>query len=179
MRITNKTPVGKRKVYDISVADAEHYSLANGAVLHNSGAVYSSDWIIIVGKQQEKDGTDLVGFNFVLNIEKSRFVREKSKIPLEVRFDGGIGRWSGMLDLALESGLVVKPSNGWYSRVDSATGEVEEKKFRRADTDTTEFWAPIIKNKKFHDWIESQFKLSESKMVDDSDIDLAYAEVNE
>ena len=78
-----------------------------------TGIYYSADNIFIIGRQQEKQGADVVGYNFIINVEKSRFVREKSKIPVEVKFDGGISKWSGLLDMALESGHVVKPSNGY------------------------------------------------------------------
>ena len=80
-----------------------------------TGIYYSADNIFIIGRQQEKEGTDIVGYNFIINVEKSRFVREKSKIPVEVLFEGGISKWSGLLDVALDGGFVVKPSNGWYS----------------------------------------------------------------
>ena len=53
-----------------------------------TGIYYSADNIYIIGRQQEKDGQDLVGYNFIINVEKSRYVREKSKIPVEVTFDG-------------------------------------------------------------------------------------------
>ena len=109
-----------------------------------TGIYYSADNIYIIGRQQEKEGTEVVGYNFIINVEKSRYVREKSKIPVTVRHDGGISRWSGLLDMALESGHVIKPSNGWYSRVNKDTGEVEEQKFRAAQCDTKEFWLPIL-----------------------------------
>jgi hypothetical protein len=136
-----------------------------------TGLMYSSDWVIIVGKQQEKDGTDLIGYNFVLNIEKSRLVKEKSKIPLQVSYDGGISTWSGLLELALESGHVVKPSKGWYSRVNIDTGEVEEKKWREADTNCSDFWMQVMSDKSdnsFPNWVESKYKIANSKMLDDS-----------
>jgi RecA/RadA recombinase len=79
-----------------------------------TGLYYSADNIFIIGRQQEKEGTEVVGYNFIVNVEKSRFVREKSKIPVEVTFEGGISKWSGLLDVALAGGFVIKPSNGWY-----------------------------------------------------------------
>ena len=87
-----------------------------------TGSYYSSDNIFILGRQQEKEGTEIVGYNFIINVEKSRYVKEKSKIPVSVSYNGGISTWSGLLDVALESGHVVKPSNGWYSKVDKETG---------------------------------------------------------
>lgn len=138
-----------------------------------TGSVYSSDWIIIVGKQQEKEGTDLVGYNFILNIEKSRSVREKSKIPITVTFDGGISKWSGLLDIALESGHVMKPSNGWYSRVNKTTGEIEDKKWRAKETDSSEFWLPVLKDPSFNQWIEERYKIANSDMLSEEAVEAA------
>ena len=107
-----------------------------------TGSYYSADTIWILGRQQDKDGTEVVGYNFIINVEKSRYVREKSKIPVTVSFDGGINKWSGLLDIALEGNFVTKPSNGWYAKVDQDTGEVLDKK-RFADTQTEEFWKDI------------------------------------
>jgi hypothetical protein len=52
-----------------------------------TGSYYSADNIFILGRQQEKDGTELLGYNFIINVEKSRYVREKAKIPVTVKFD--------------------------------------------------------------------------------------------
>ena len=57
-----------------------------------TGIYYSADNIWIIGRQQEKQGTEVVGYNFVINIEKSRYVKEKSKIPIGVSWEGEIGR---------------------------------------------------------------------------------------
>jgi RecA/RadA recombinase len=88
-----------------------------------TGSYYSADTIWILGRQQDKTGTEVTGYNFIINIEKSRYVREKSKIPITVSFDGGIQKYSGLLDIALEGNFVAKPSNGWYAKVDRETGE--------------------------------------------------------
>jgi hypothetical protein len=130
-----------------------------------TGIYYSASNIFIIGRQQEKDGTDVVGYNFIINVEKSRFVREKSKIPVEVTFEGGISTWSGLLDVAIEGTFVVKPYNGWYSKVDMKTGEVEEKKYRVKDTYTKEFWMPILQSKAFRDYIEGRYKVASIDIV--------------
>ena len=135
-----------------------------------TGSYYSADNIFIIGRQQEKEGTEVVGYNFIINVEKSRYVKEKSKIPVTVSFDGGISKWSGLLDLALESKHVVKPTNGWYSKVDSNTGEVEEKKYRIKDTDTKEFWLPILKDKTFQQFIEDKYRVASGNIMS-TDID--------
>ena len=125
-----------------------------------TGSYYSADNIYILGRQQEKDGAELVGYNYIINVEKSRYVREKAKIPVTVRFDGGVSRFSGLLDMALESGHVTKPSNGWYAKVDLDTGEVEDKKYRLKDTDTSEFWDPVLKQDSFRQWVRDNYQFT-------------------
>lgn len=130
-----------------------------------TGPMYSANQVFIIGRSQDKDGTELVGYDFTINIEKSRFVKEKSKFVFNVKFDGGINRYSGLLDLALEGGFVVKPSTGWFSRVDTETGEVESEKFRRDDTNNAKFFGQILKNEKFNDFIREKYQISLKDMV--------------
>ena len=137
-----------------------------------TGSYYSADNIFIIGRQQEKEGTEIVGYNFIINVEKSRYVKEKSKIPVSVSFDGGISKWSGLLDIALESGHVIKPSNGWYSKVDKDTGEVEDKKYREKDTDSKEFWLPVLKQKSFQEFIENKYRVAGTEIMHSEDYEL-------
>ena len=124
-----------------------------------TGIYYSASNIFIIGRQQEKGTDGITGYNFIINVEKSRFVREKSKIPVEVSFEGGISTWSGLLDVALESGHVIKPSNGWYQKKN------EDPKYRINDTYTKEFWMPILKDTTFQEWIKTRYAISTSSLV--------------
>lgn len=127
-----------------------------------TGNMYSSDTIITVGRQQEKDGKELTGYNFILCAEKSRFVREQSKIPLEVRFDGGINPFSGLLEIALHTGHVIKPKVGWFSR-----SRIEgDKSWRRAETNCEEFWKPVLEDESFMEAVHKMYRLGETKMID-------------
>jgi RecA/RadA recombinase len=138
-----------------------------------TGIYYSADNIFIIGRQQEKDGTDVIGYNFIINVEKSRYVREKSKIPVEVTYEGGISKWSGLLDVALEGGFVVKPSNGWYSHKGS------DDKYRLKDTYNKEFWLSILTKKEFREYVENNYKVNATNLgqdLGDTDIADAYEE---
>lgn len=148
-------------------------------VAGGQGSYLSSDNIYIIGKQQEKDGTELTGFNFIINVEKSRYVRQKSKIPISVSFDKGISKYSGMLEIATDLGFVVKPSMGWFSRIDSETGEVEAKKYRAKDTNTKEFWEPILTSQKFKDAVYNKFSISAHDIISDESIEEEIAQVTE
>jgi RecA/RadA recombinase len=130
-----------------------------------TGIYYSADAIFIIGRQQEKEAQELVGYNFIINVEKSRHVREKSRIPVEVTFEGGISKWSGLLEVALEGGFVIKPSNGWYSH------KGEDKKYRLKDTYSKEFWLPILSNKDFREHIETTYRISSSNLNQDLAMD--------
>ena len=142
-----------------------------------TGSYYAADNIFILGRQQEKDGTEVVGYNFIVNVEKSRYVREKSKIPITVKHDGGISKWSGLLDMALESGHVMKPSNGWYSRVDKDTGVIEDKKWRIKDTDDKDFWLQILTAPTFQSWVKETYQVANGRILSDEDISEEYADV--
>jgi RecA/RadA recombinase len=143
-----------------------------------TGSYYSADNIFILGRQQEKDGTELTGYNFIINVEKSRYVKEKSKIPVSVSFDGGLSKWSGLLDLALESKHVVKPSNGWYAKCNPETGEVEDKKYRLKETENKDFWMSILTNKGFYDFVKNKYSLTQGDMIQSDDLDKALEELD-
>lgn len=146
-----------------------------------TGIMYSCNTAIIVGRQQEKDGKELLGYNFILNIEKGRFTKEQSKIPLQVTFQGGINTYSGLLDIAEELGYVVKPSVGWFSRayLDEETGELvpEDKKWRRDDTNCLEFWKSMFGHQPFKDAVKMRYKVAAVTVQDDiyDEVDALFA----
>jgi RecA/RadA recombinase len=130
-----------------------------------TGIYYSADTIWILGRQQDKDGTEIKGYHFIINVEKSRYVKEKSKIPVSVSFDGGIQKYSGLLDIALAGNFVVKPNNGWYQKVDRSTGELIGGKVREKDTLNKEFWADILASAEFQKYIVDNFQIGHSAMM--------------
>ena len=118
-----------------------------------TGIYYSADNIWILGRQQDKKGTDIQGYHFVINVEKSRYVKEKSKIPITVSWEGGVQKYSGLLDVALETGHVVKPSASWYQR------NGDDKKVRHDETLQKEFWDPIFEGTEFRNVIQHRYKI--------------------
>jgi RecA/RadA recombinase len=123
-----------------------------------TGMYYSADTIWIVGRQQDKVGTEIQGYHFVINVEKSRFVKEKSKIPISVSWEKGVDKFSGLLDMAMDYGVISR-SGGWYQMVDVESGEVADKKFREKDTHNSEFWQPILEDVKFDEFISKKFRV--------------------
>ena len=115
-----------------------NWNVSKDIVGGGTGSYYSADTIWILGRQQDKDKDGLQGYHFIINVEKSRYVKEKSKIPISVSFNGGMQKYSGLLDLAMQANFVTKPSPGWYAKIDRKTGEVGPKV--RLDAQTKEFW---------------------------------------
>jgi len=133
-----------------------------------TAVTYSSNQIFVITKSQEKaaDG-ELDGWKFTINIHKSRYVREKAKLPFTVHYEGGIQKYSGLLDIALELGAVKKPNMGWYSRVDLSTGEMEVKKWRAKDTDCAEFWDTILTSDAFKQKVKEYYVIGNSVASDE------------
>jgi hypothetical protein len=169
--------IGKRPVYDLTVADVHHYKLKNGVPSHNTGIMYSSNQVFIISKAQEKDGTELAGWKFTINIEKSRYVREKAKLPFIVNYEKGIQKWDAIFDLALEAGMIIKPKVGWYQLCDPSTGEIDESaNYRQAQVlENDEFFLELIETVEFQKFVESKFKLgatSNGMEFDMKDVDI-------
>ena len=140
-----------------------------------TGSYYSADNIFIIGRQQEKDGTEVTGYNFIINVEKSRYVREKSKIPITVSFEGGIQKFSGLLDVAMEGKFVAKPSPGWYAKVNQSTGEIGDK-VRFDVTQTEAFWKDILSSESFKEYVSKKYEISYGSILQTEELVHAEAE---
>ena len=125
-----------------------------------TGIYYSADNIWILGRRQNKTGTEVTGYDFIINVEKSRYVKEKSKIPVSVSWEGGIEKYSGLLEVAMAGGYVTKPNAGWYQRAG------EESKVRMAETLKEEFWQPIFNDTDFKEFIRKQYTIGHKDMVE-------------
>lgn len=131
-----------------------------------TGSYYGSDNIWIIGRQQDKDAAGLQGYHFVINVEKSRYVKEKSKIPISISHEGGINKWSGLLDIALEGNYVAKPKAGWYATVNRETGEIEAPNMRAGDiVNNKDFWVKMFKTTDFASFIKNKYSLTSENLA--------------
>jgi RecA/RadA recombinase len=150
---------------------------AKDVVSGGTGGYYSADAIWIIGRRQDKDTAtkEITGYDFIINIEKSRHVREGSKIPISVSFSGGVKKWSGLFDLALALGYIHKPKQGWYNKVNGDTGEItDEKNYRKAELEEdAEYWKYLLTETEFPKKINEAYTLSNEgvKLFDDSVIE--------
>ena len=166
------------KVVDIETPSHE-YILANGIISHNSMDAYSLDSIpggkglyfsssSIVqctskAKQKESDG-EITGAIVTAQTRKGRFSREHSKLKYLINYEGGINAYYGLLDFALETGYVEKPSNGFYTR----PCVENDKKWREKEIYNKEFWTPIFKETDFKLSVEKAFSFKHNEINDDN-----------
>lgn len=140
-----------------------------------TGIMYSSDNVWIIGRQQDKDADkNLAGYNFIINVEKSRYVKEKSKIPITVNFDGGISKYSGLSETALEGGYLTKVkisrSNGLQA-INRETGELIGEPMLEKDIKTNfRFWKTLFETTDFKDYIYKKYAIGTGDMMSE-DVD--------
>ena len=107
-------------------------------------------------------------------MEKSRYVKEKSKIPITVSYEGGIKKWSGLFDLAVEGGFMNKVNRGakgtHVQMVDPETGEVigDEVKYSTIEDDKN-FWIALLKNKDFQEYIKLRYMLVNKALLEETE----------
>lgn len=119
-----------------------------------TGVMYSANQVFIITRAQEKDGDkELIGYNFTLNVEKSRYVKEKSKMTFTILHGKGIQKYSGLWDLAVESNIIKEVSKGWYT-----LNGTDKRRSSDIENDLA-FWDDLVKNKKFNKFVEDKFIL--------------------
>lgn len=151
------TPLIKlKKVYTYFIAHTydTQEMFSKKVVSGGTGITYSADTVIIVGKSQEKDGTELSGFKFTLNIDKSRSIKEKSKIGIIATFDKGIQHYSGLDEIAVECGIVDKVKRRSNMLV------FKDMEIKEKDAGThKEFWDKVFAESDLAECISLKYKL--------------------
>lgn len=126
-----------------------------------TGIVYSSDTIFMIGRSQDKNEKtkEIEGWNFTITIDKSRFVKEKVKFEINVKYDGGISKYSGLASIAEDLGIIKECNIGR-----SKGYEFENIQVLRDDVDRDEkFWNLVLSKSDFEKQAEAKFKLGKSE----------------
>lgn len=122
------------------------------------GGILASDTIWVIGKQQDKEGSGvnrkLLGYNFIITVDKSRKVKEKSKFKITVHWEDGIHKYSGLADLATELKLIEKIKIGQSVGYKYKDMEIKSKFI---DTDDL-FWDTVLEETKLKELLTKKFK---------------------
>tara|TARA_B100000287_G_scaffold397944_1_gene414955 strand:- start:1030 stop:2073 length:1044 start_codon:yes stop_codon:yes gene_type:complete len=75
-----------------------------------SGLKYAASSIIFLSKKKEKDGKDVIGNIVHCKNEKSRLTIENKMVDVILRYDSGLDRYYGLLELAVKYGIFKQAS---------------------------------------------------------------------
>jgi len=104
------------------------------------GLKYAASTIVMLGKRKDKVGKVRIGSIIPCKTYKSRFTQEEKTVMVGLRFDRGLMRYSGLLDIAKECEFVKKKGNRWElpNGVSKFEKEVNEKPEEYWTTDMLE-----------------------------------------
>ena len=125
-----------------------------------TGIYYSANTIFIISKRQVKEGDELAGWEFVINIEKSRYVKEKSKLPFTVTYADGIKKHSALFDLAVEAKFIIKATAQTWSQVDPDTGEILPAKKTKTIENDTAFLMRLVEHEAFKQFVKDKYMMT-------------------
>ena len=93
MIITNHT-------YDVVGAYMPMKEMGGG-----SGLKYAASTIVYLSKKKDKEGTEVVGNIIHCKTQKSRLSKENMMVDVRLRYDTGLDKYYGLLDLATKYGI--------------------------------------------------------------------------
>lgn len=166
--ITAKATLKDVPIVAINHSYSQHGLFPKEVMSGGTGIYYSANTVLMLTRAQEKQGTDIAGYTFTIKVDKSRKAREGSKVKFTALFDKGILLYSGLLDIALATGHVIKPSVGWYAKASEPDKKYREKEIH----ESADFWKDILEDDKFKQACRKIFKLENLSFELEGDIDL-------
>ena len=75
-----------------------------------SGIQYAASTIVFLSRRKEKEGTEVVGNIIHCKNYKSRLTKENKRVDVLLRYDQGLNRYYGLIELAEDAGIFTKVS---------------------------------------------------------------------
>ncbi len=123
----------------------------------------SCDNLWFITRSQVKDADKkLLGWDFNLSIRKGRFTKEKLVLPITVKYDGGIDRWSALLPICITLGFIER-NGSWYQRTE-ASGVPDKKKRMQKQMDDN-FWLTLLEQSHVVEAINNYVGVSTGTML--------------
>ena len=125
---------------------------------------FNADAIMLASsaaKYKDAEGS-VLGKVITAGVKKGRSAKEFVKTHFLIRHDGGLDPFYGLLDEACDSGVVVKPKNGCYTRPDY---DKDGKTWKENELYCSAFWVPLYKDPAFNEFLEKKFAFEDSKLI--------------
>ena len=104
-----------------------------------SGPIFAASQVIAIKKLKLKEDekgnkiTDVTGIRAKVKVVKSRFSKPFEDVEIKIPYETGMDPYSGLFDLFVKKGVIVKPSGNKYVYIDLETKEHKyfEKEWKR------------------------------------------------
>jgi hypothetical protein len=129
--------------------------------------VFNSDAIVLassVSKAKDTDGS-VYGKIITAAVSKGRDAKEFKKLKFLIELDGGINPYYGLLDEAIESGVVKKEKKGVSNVFVRPKYDTDGREWKEKDLYCAKFWVPIFADDAFNDFLERKFSFEESSLT--------------
>lgn len=137
--------------------------------------IFNADGIVLgySSKKERDKGKNVLGKVVTCAVAKGRSAKEFVKTKYLILHAGGVSPYYGLLDEAMECGVVYKPKPGYYARVgydakvDPETGELgkPERMWKEEELYCAKFWIPLYKDETFRHYVESKFAFEEQVLI--------------
>lgn len=144
-------------VFDSMAMYGEKFCIPGGKRLF-----YLSDGIgLAVSEAQWKtDDGEYIGKIVTMGIKKGRSAKERCRVKFLLRANGALDPFYGLLDDAIECGVVEKVRGG-YTRPEYDAGLV----WKEEDLYCAKFWASLYRDNQFKDYIENKYTFVNDEML--------------
>ena len=127
-------------------------------------------------KEKDKD-KNILGKIITAGVAKGRSTKEFVKTQYLILHAGGISPYYGLLDEAIDCGIVYKPKPGYYARigydvqVDKETGELgkPDRVWKESELYCAKFWIPLYKDETFRHYVEAKFAFEDQVLINASE----------
>ncbi len=130
-------------------------------------------WLISRSKVRSADKKELLGFDFNIRFVKSRYCKEGAMIPITVKYDSGIYKWSGLLDVARLLGFVDMRGKGRYCLSAAGGGDEDSKSYTKNEMfegKADGMFESLIENEAFQIALKAKYSIETGAMVDDEQL---------
>lgn len=135
-----------------------HYAdIAGGPYAANiikggKNATLAPNTILTITKAAERDkDKTLIGHTFNLRVYKSRKCRPGVIIPVTVLFEGGVDKYSALLDIAIDGKFIKKPN--------AVTVSYNGAEAKTTSPVVNEWLEELLDNQEFKDYVEKTYRL--------------------
>jgi RecA/RadA recombinase len=172
--ITSQSVVKKIPIVLINHSYQTMDKFAKEVAAGGRASQYASNSLFFVTKADDKEGDEKLGFRFTLVAALSRHVKQGSKFPINVHYNHGLRKYSGIFDLALELGFIKEATQGYYWKDAEQTQKTRRKAIERDKT----FMDGLLNNDKFKLAVENHYRMdaivsAEPEVIlDDEELDI-------